>query len=127
LEPAEEQAAGDATQLAPQNEGGTVPSQNRGFDPQLLTRHFDEHGGEFTPPFTNENEYEQAAINFMNEPLSSGVYQGVRTNGDILRFNEATNAFGIMRADGLIRTYFIPDPTIHSMPTNWDYVLSQIW
>jgi pyocin large subunit-like protein len=48
-----------------------------------------------------------------------------RTNGDIVRFNPVTNEFGVARADGVIRTYFKPDPAVHGFPTNLDYFKAQ--
>ncbi|MGB8345878.1 MAG: polymorphic toxin-type HINT domain-containing protein [Ktedonobacteraceae bacterium] len=94
---------------------------------ERLTDHFERHGGDFGSPFTTESDYEQGAKDFMHGPMASDTYQGVRSNGDIVRFNEGTNAFGVARSNGVIKTYYIPDPAIHGYATNWEYVLSQIW
>ena len=99
----------------------------QGFASQRwLDRHFVDHGHEFTPPFINAADYEQAAVDFMQGLMGPNIYQGVRSNGDIIRFNEVTNEFGIARSDGVIRTYYISDPARNFM-SNWEYVLRQIW
>lgn len=49
------------------------------------------------------------------------VMQAVRKNGDIVRYNPKTKQFGVVRKDGVIRTYFKPDPAKHKLKTNEDY------
>jgi filamentous hemagglutinin len=49
----------------------------------------------------------------------------VRANGDIVRYNPATEEFGIVKSDGTIRTYYKPDPANHGFPTNLDYFNAQ--
>lgn len=45
--------------------------------------------------------------------------------GDRVRFDVATQEFGIVTRQGYIRTYFIPDPAQHGYGSNFDYFLSQ--
>lgn len=45
--------------------------------------------------------------------------------GDRVRFDITTQEFGIVTAQGYIRTYFLPDPSRHGYPSNFDYFLSQ--
>src|SRR5262249_54413329 len=69
-----------------------------------LQDHFARHGGDFGAK--TATEYEQQAARFLNGPLQKGVLQTVRPNGDIVRFNPATNEFGVAASNGIIRTYF---------------------
>jgi pyocin large subunit-like protein len=50
---------------------------------------------------------------------------GIRSNGDIVRYNPITDAFGVMDAAGAPRTFFKPDPIIHGYLTNLDYFHAQ--
>lgn len=102
----------------------------QGFATQdLRDDHYGRHGGDFGPEYgyTDADAYEQGAVNFMRGDSPSGTYgstlQRVRANGDIVRFNPITNEFGIARSDGVIRTYYIPEPGIHGYTTNLDYFL----
>ena len=102
-----------------------------GFATQsLLDDHFVRHSGGFGPEYgyTDANSYEQGAVDFMRGSSPSGTYgsvlQRVRANGDIVRFNPITDEFGVARSDGVIRTYYIPEPAIgHPYPTNLEYFL----
>jgi hypothetical protein len=100
--------------------------QGKGFSNQtLLEEHFKKHNEEFAPPFATQEAYEQAGNKFMSDKPLAGVLQKVRPNGDIVRYNPSTEEFGILRKDGILRTYFIPDPAKHGYPTNLDYFLAQ--
>jgi pyocin large subunit-like protein len=91
---------------------------DRGFkSPQRLTSHFNEHNAEFDPLFANEQEYEQAGIEFMSEDgggISDSVWQasfyrtGSRFHGDLVRYDEARNIFGIKTHRGFLRTFYRP-------------------
>jgi len=88
-----------------------------------LQGHFGDHGRDFgakTP-----GEYQQQADTFLNGPRASGVLEKVRPNGDIVRYNPATEEFGVAQGNGTIRTYFKPDPSIHGYATNLDYFNAQ--
>jgi len=74
------------------------------FAPGQLQAHFIKHGYQFGP--ITENEYLEDARKLLDAPEGSGVLEKIRENGDILRYNPATNEFGVMTPTGRIRTYF---------------------
>jgi filamentous hemagglutinin len=87
-------------------------------------RHFSDHCTDFGA--TTEAEYEQMADGFLNCPLPPDCEERVRPrDGATIRFNRITEEFGILSADGYLRTYYIPDPAIHGEATNYDYYLNQ--
>lgn len=92
-------------------------------DPAKLLDHYTRHGASFGA--TSPAQYEQAADAFLNGPLGTGVLQKIRANGDLLRYDPATEAFGVVKPDGTIRTYYKPDPTVHGYSTNLDYFNAQ--
>lgn len=53
-----------------------------------------------------------------------GTAWGAFTGGRV-RLDITTQEFGIVTVQGHIRTYFIPDPSLHGYPSNVDYFLSQ--
>lgn len=82
--------------------------------------HFKRHGADFGA--TSEQAYESMARQFLNGPLSVTIVEGVRrSNGDVIRFDRVTQAFAVMRADGVIKTFFKPDPWIHGYRSNLMY------
>lgn len=90
-----------------------------GFDPGKLLQHFQDHGPEFGA--ATEVEYEELADRFLAGPRGLGTLECARVRGDIVRFNPTTDEFGVISSDGIIRTYFKPDPLIHRQATNLDY------
>jgi RHS repeat-associated protein len=87
--------------------------------------HYVDHGGDF-PEVGNALEYVADAQNFLRTP-PPGTLTIVRTNGDIVRYDPATNIFGVMDSTGAPRTFFKPDPAKHGYPTNMDYFNAQQW
>jgi hypothetical protein len=88
-----------------------------------LQSHFVDHGGDFgakTPA-----EYQQQADTFLNGPRGSSVLEKIRSNGDIVRYDPATEEFGVAQGNGTIRTYFKPDASVHGYATNLDYFNAQ--
>jgi pyocin large subunit-like protein len=81
-------------------------------------RHFKDHGADFGAK--NAVDYARQAQNFMHNP-GAGVLSKYRANGDVVRFDPATNAFGVMDKTGAARTFYKPDPGKHGYPTNLDY------
>ncbi|MDZ7620369.1 MAG: polymorphic toxin-type HINT domain-containing protein, partial [Patescibacteria group bacterium] len=69
--------------------------------------HWQKHGAEF-PQFQNAKQYVEGARNFMNNP-PAGTLTKVRTNGDTLFYNPATNTFAVRAANGAPRTMFKPN------------------
>ncbi|MGH9892377.1 MAG: hypothetical protein ACREA0_10410 [bacterium] len=96
----------------------------KGFEtPEDLTDHFIRH-----PEFgvATELEYLELADTFLGGPLDPvTTRQCMRSNGDLLRYNEATEEFGVLRRDGIIKTYFRPDPAEHSQGSNLTYFFSE--
>jgi pyocin large subunit-like protein len=68
-------------------------------------QHFLKHGKEFG--LQNAKQYVEATKKFLtNSP--AGTLTKVTSNGDILKYHEATNTFGVKNANGLPRTMFKP-------------------
>jgi len=82
--------------------------------------HFKRHGGDFGA--SSEQAYESLARQFLNGPLGATILEGVRrSNGDVIRFDRVTQTFAVMRVDGIIKTFFKPDPGIHGFRSNLRY------
>lgn len=78
---------------------------------------------------------------FFVSPKPENVHECVRTRGDVLRFDPATQAYGVMDKNRVIRTYFKPIPCsevpvgrrsamrqagrCHRFATNLDYFRSE--
>lgn len=92
-------------------------------DQGKLLDHFRRHGQDFGAK--SAADYEQLADDFLNSPGPTGVVEKIRSNGDLVRYNPATDEFGIVKPDGTIRTYFKLDPAVHQFPTNLDYFHAQ--
>ena len=92
-------------------------------DPVKLLDHYSRHGADFGA--TSAAQYEQMADLFLNGPRGTGVLQKFRANGDRVRYHPVTEAFGVVKPDGTIRTYYKPAPAVHGYPTNLDYFHAQ--
>jgi len=93
----------------------------RGFaTPEILTEKFAKHRAEFG--LVSEQEYLDLADAFLGGPLDPGTtWECRRNNGDLLRYNQGTEEFGVLRADNVIKAYYKPDPMIHRKPNNLEY------
>jgi pyocin large subunit-like protein len=85
--------------------------------------HFVKHGRGVRA--TSSGHYELLAARFLSGPPQSNLHQKMRSNGDLIRYNEVTEEFGILSAVGVVKTYFIPDPAEHGYPSNLDYYHAQ--
>lgn len=114
--------------IVPRCETRTVP-YTLGF-PTALERalKFNKHvtlGREFA--YASAEEYEANADRFLGEPLVNNTTEEcIRTKrdgtiGDKIRYNGATQEFGVLGNDNVIRSYFVPDPARHGMGTNLNY------
>src|SRR5690606_22797497 len=74
----------------------------------LLNEHFIKHGDEFGGKFRNAEEYAIGAQNFFKRE-GDDVFEFVRENGEIVKFDTANNIFGVAKDDGTIKTMFKPD------------------
>jgi pyocin large subunit-like protein len=61
------------------------------------------------PGFLDQNDYVSAARELLAGPAGEGVIEGMRANGDLLRFGRGTQAFGIKSPAGTAKTFFRPD------------------
>ncbi len=62
------------------------------------------------------------AREYLNAEASISVLDYIRRgNGDIIRYNRVSQAFAVMRKDGIIRTFFKPDPAWHGFRGNLEY------
>jgi filamentous hemagglutinin len=94
----------------------------KGFNPSDLADHFKKHvtlRNEFSA--ATMYDYQSLADQFMSAPRSPTVHECVRAGGDIVRYDSSTEEFGILDKDGVIRSYFKPDPARHGEATNLDY------
>lgn len=109
----------EATDGAGQNLG----TGSKFADQLKLNDHFGRHGTDFGA--NSATEYEQMADAFLTGPKGPNTLEIVRPNGDIVRFDPTTDAFGVVSANGTIRTYYVPDPAVHGYSTNLDYFNAQ--
>ena len=89
---------------------------------QNAYRHFKDHGADFNA--RNAVDYVRQARDFLHNP-PSGTLSRARSNGDVVRYNPATNTFGVMNEAGTPRTFYKPDPSMHGYPTNMEYFNAQ--
>ncbi len=85
--------------------------------------HFGKHGDEFDG-IQNSLQYVRKARGWFDNPTSTTLSR-TRKNGDVVRFDPATDYFGVMTKDGTPKTFFRPDPAKHGYPTNLDYFNAQ--
>jgi pyocin large subunit-like protein len=85
-------------------------------------QHFRKHGADFG--FTQPDQYYKAALDFVTTP-PAGTLSVVQADGDIVFYNPDLNWFVVKNREGVPRTFFQPDPTIHGYPTNMDYFKAQ--
>jgi pyocin large subunit-like protein len=82
--------------------------------------HYLRHGSDFG--LTSAEDYERAAREFLNGPLSTTIQRCVRRgNGDLIRYDSATQAFAVMRSDGTIKTFYKALITWHKYSSNLAY------
>jgi hypothetical protein len=80
-----------------------------GFESLMqLKRHFSEHGADFGA--SNPNEYEKWADVFLGGSKPEHVHECVRQGGAKVRYDPNTEAFGVLDADRVCRTYYKPVP-----------------
>jgi len=71
-----------------------------------LTDHFTKHHALLG--VATEADYLSKADTFMGAPLANGILECYRaSDGDKLRFCPATQEYGVLRPDGVIRTYYM--------------------
>jgi len=88
-----------------------VPLFTNGFEELKLGEKFDKHvtnQNEF-PHITTEDEYLDAADSFCGGAMDANTEEHIRSYDSArIRYNRVTNEFGIVGADGYIKTYYKP-------------------
>lgn len=105
-----------------------MPFTNGFATPFDQFEHYDKHvvtQGEF-PHVTSEAEYVALADAFLGAPLGATTRECYRqykdgSPPDVIRYNTATEEYGIVTHAGVIRSYYIADPAEHHFPTNLAY------
>jgi filamentous hemagglutinin len=92
-------------------------------DQAKLDDHFIRHGTDFGA--TSSAQYQQMADNFLTGPRGTNTLERIRPNGDVVRYDPTTDAFGVVSSNGTVRTYYVPDPAVHGYATNLDYFNAQ--
>jgi pyocin large subunit-like protein len=101
-----------------------VPFTNGFRTPEDLTDHFDRHAVALM--IATEAEYLESADRFIGGPRDpQTTRECYRQNGDRLRYNEFTEEFAVMDANGYIETYYIPEPEEHEQPNNLEYFFKE--
>jgi len=97
----------------------------RGFSTEFdLDDHFLRHGAEFKA--LSAEQYEFMADFFLGSVRKLTTLECIRPGGDLVRFDQLSGEFGVLRKDRVIRTYYILFPGItHHMPSNIDYFRRQ--
>jgi hypothetical protein len=109
-------------QSDPPTGDSSISNGGFGSEAQFLD-HYARHSSDLEAP--TPDEYAQQAGGFLKGNARPGTLETIRPNGDIVRYNPTTNEFGVVKADGTIRTYYKPDPAVHGYPTNLDYFNAQ--
>lgn len=86
-----------------------MPLITNGFESVAqLNRHFSEHGADFGA--ASANEYEEWADLFLGGTKPDHVLECLRQCGAKIRYDPTTEAFGVLDAGGICRTYYKPVP-----------------
>lgn len=93
-------------------------------NPKNALNHFSKHRSDF-PECHNAKEYVEKARQFMGDPPVGTLTKVREPGGDIIRYDPASNTFGIMDKHGTLKTMFKPDANSHKYPTNLDYFHAQ--
>lgn len=84
---------------------------------------FFKHGKKFGA--NNAQDYQQMAFHFCeSSSKSSFAHTGPRT-GAVFKYDLETDEFIVLSKEGVIETYFKPDPAVHGYKTNFEYFLAQ--
>jgi hypothetical protein len=80
----------------------------RGFAEGQLEKHFAKHAAEWGAGNIKKIGYLKRAQSLLGRDVGGNIIGAVRANGDVRRYNAATNEFVAGAADGTIRTIFRP-------------------
>lgn len=73
-------------------------------------KHYEQHGQDFGA--NSPEEYARMAAEFLTGTSPNHVLECIRSQGDAVRFDPTTDAYGVLDANGVIRTFFKPVPCI---------------
>jgi RHS repeat-associated protein len=79
-----------------------------GFAEGQLGKHFSKHAAEWGAGNITKAGYLKRAQSLLGKDVGGDILGAVRANGDVLRYNAATNEFAVGAANGTIRTLFRP-------------------
>jgi hypothetical protein len=86
-----------------------MPLQTKGFvNTRQRNRKFSKHGADFRA--SNAEEYERFADMFLGGNAPFGIQECARPQGDRVRYDPKTEAYGVLDASEVIRTYYKPIP-----------------
>ena len=77
-----------------------------GFNPNKLEQHVTKHGKDFG--ITNKDDYQAAAVKFMNEKIDGNIEGFTGKNGFVFKYDKANNIFGDSKPNGITETFFKP-------------------
>ena len=73
-----------------------------------MLKHYEQHGQDFGAK--SPKEYARMAGEFLTGDTPNHVRECTRKKGDVVRFDPTTDAYGILDANGVTRTFFKPVP-----------------
>lgn len=89
-------------------------------DSNACADHYKKHQADFK--VASKEEYERLAAAFCNAPADAAIIECTRaSNSDRIRYNILTDAFAVVRRDGIIRTFFVAKVNVHGLQRNLDY------
>ena len=94
--------------ISPITGAGLIGTTAKFANQAKLEKHFGYHAADFG--VRTSAEYEKMASKFLTSPQSKAILQKTRPDGDFVRYNPATNEYGTMTKEGVIKTYFKPAP-----------------
>lgn len=77
------------------------------FNQQTLMKHYGDHGAEVDA--NSPLEYQELAIDFANDVNNVTHDSFVDMNGSTYKFSYETGEFAIIKSNGTVITYYIPD------------------
>lgn len=86
------------------------PATNGFANARELLRHYADHAADSGAK--SAAEYEMLADRFLGRSLKAEVLECRRRRGDIIRFNQVTDEYGVLSKEKVIRTYFKPVPRV---------------
>jgi RHS repeat-associated protein len=109
--------------VAPAMVGAIWTSTSKLSAVQNAFNHWKKHRADF-PQLSNAKSFVEFGQQFIDNPPSTALKK-IRSNGDIVIYDPASDLFAVATSSGTPRTIYKPDPSIHGLPTNLDYYHAQ--